>query len=108
MGRLGPLGSAAFRAFWGARAVSLFGDRIAAVALVLAVYQREGSGVAVGLLLLAEVAPQCLGPDLRARERLAASRADRPRSHAPTTSASRAKKARLRSVLIPQLTGTFW
>lgn len=62
MGRLGPLGSAAFRAFWGARAVSLFGDRIAAVALVLAVYQREGSGVAVGLLLLAEVAPQFFGP----------------------------------------------
>lgn len=63
MTRPGILGrNSGFRDFWTARAISLFGDRIAAVALVLYVYERGGTGVAVGLLLLAEVVPLFLGP----------------------------------------------
>lgn len=61
--RLGLFGrNAAFRDFWCARAVSYLGDAVAAVALVLYVYELRGSGTAVGLLLLASVVPQIGGP----------------------------------------------
>jgi MFS family permease len=56
----------AYAVFWSARTVSLFGDAIANVALVLLVAQNSTRGisasVAVGLLLLVQVAPRFLGP----------------------------------------------
>lgn len=63
----GVLGrSPAFRIFWSARLISLFGDAIAAVALVLYVAQSTSTGVrpsvAVELVLLAQGVPRFLGP----------------------------------------------
>jgi MFS family permease len=55
-------GNPAFRALWTARVLSLVGDGVAAVALLLHVEGRQGSGVAVGGLLLAEGLPRMLGP----------------------------------------------
>jgi hypothetical protein len=56
----------AYAVFWSARTVSLFGDAIANVALVLLVAQSSTRGIsasmAVGLLLLVQVAPRFLGP----------------------------------------------
>src|SRR5215472_977113 len=65
--RFGLLGRApSYTVFWSARTVSLFGDAIANVALVLFVAQHPtrgiSSSVAVGLLLLAQVVPRFLGP----------------------------------------------
>jgi MFS family permease len=65
-----PLGlfwrAPAYAVFWSARTVSLFGDAIANVALVLSLAQGTSRGssasVAVGLLLLVQVAPRFLGP----------------------------------------------
>lgn len=54
--------NAAFRRYFAARVVSFLGDGIATVALVLLVQGREGSGVAVGALLLADSLPRLSGP----------------------------------------------
>lgn len=59
----GLLGRApAFGAFWGARSVSLAGDALANVVLLLHVFEREGGGTSVGLLLVAQTVPRLLGP----------------------------------------------
>lgn len=65
--RFGVFGRAPdYRVFWSARTVSLCGDAIANVALVLLVAQSTARGVsasvAVGLLLLVQVVPRFLGP----------------------------------------------
>lgn len=65
--RFGLFGRApSYAVFWSARTVSLFGDAIANVALVLSVVQNTTGGisasVAVGLLLLVQVIPRFLGP----------------------------------------------
>ena len=53
----------AFRALWLARLVSFLGDSLGMVALILYVAGNEGSGAAVGLLLLAgDFAPTLVGP----------------------------------------------
>ncbi|MDQ3941264.1 MAG: MFS transporter [Actinomycetota bacterium] len=52
----------AFRQLWFARSVSYIGDILATVALVLHIEATEGSGVAVGILLLAQTVPTLLGP----------------------------------------------
>lgn len=63
MSKLGLLGrNRPFRTLWAARTVSVLGDNIAALALVLLVIRTEGSGVAVGLLLLVRAAVGLLGP----------------------------------------------
>jgi MFS family permease len=54
--------SPAFRALFVARAVSLVGDGIGTVALVVHVQRVEGSGAAVGFLLLAASLPRLLSP----------------------------------------------
>lgn len=54
--------NAAFRRLLLARAVSLVGDGVTVVALVLEVAQRDGSGGAVGALLLASSVPRFFGP----------------------------------------------
>jgi MFS family permease len=51
-----------FRWLWAARAISYSGDGIALIALVLYVQETEQSGLAVGLLVLAQTAPRLLGP----------------------------------------------
>lgn len=65
--RFGLFGRApTYTVFWSARTVSLFGDAIANVGLVLSVAQSNTRGisasVAVGLLLLVQVVPRFLGP----------------------------------------------
>lgn len=61
--RPNPLRSSpAFRRLWIARTISQVGDGIALVALVLLVQGREGTGTAVGVLLLASSLPRFLGP----------------------------------------------
>lgn len=63
MNRLGLLHrNPVFRRFWAARTVSFLGDTIATSALVLYVYDRHGTGAAVGLLLLAQTLPRLLAP----------------------------------------------
>jgi MFS family permease len=54
--------SPAFRRLWLARTISHVGDGIAIVALVLLVQGAEGTGAAVGALLLASSVPRFLGP----------------------------------------------
>ncbi|HEX9123158.1 MAG TPA: MFS transporter [Actinomycetota bacterium] len=54
--------SPSFRRLWLARTSSHVGDGIALVALVLLVQGSEGSGTAVGALLLASSLPRFLGP----------------------------------------------
>jgi MFS family permease len=54
--------SPAFRRLWLARTVSHVGDGVALVALVLLVRRTEGTGAAVGALLLAGSVPRFLGP----------------------------------------------
>jgi MFS family permease len=53
--------NATFRWFWTARAVSLIGDGVAAIALVLFVADRNGP-TGVALVLLAESLPRFFGP----------------------------------------------
>lgn len=61
--RPNPLWSSpAFRRLWLARTASHVGDGIALVALVLLVQGSQGSGTAVGALLLASSLPRFLGP----------------------------------------------
>jgi len=55
-------GNRAFRAYWGARLLSLSGDQLAMIALLVLAYRRGGSGWAVSALLLAMTAPYLLGP----------------------------------------------
>src|ERR687893_732946 len=62
MGRFLLLRNPSFGYFWVARLVSYLGSAVTVAALVLYVYESEGSGVAVGLLLLAETLPRLLGP----------------------------------------------
>lgn len=63
MSRLGLLGrNRAYRQLWASRTISLLGDFAATVALVLFVIQTEGSGTAVGLLLLVRAGTGLLGP----------------------------------------------
>jgi MFS family permease len=52
----------AFRWLWSARTVSFFGDVLARTALLLHVQESEGSGIAVGALLLMMTLPRLLGP----------------------------------------------
>jgi MFS family permease len=52
----------AFGRFFAARACSYIGDGVASVALILLVQSRQGTGVAVGALLLAQSLPRLLGP----------------------------------------------
>jgi MFS family permease len=54
--------SRSFRRLWLARTTSHVGDGIALVALVLLVQETEGTGTAVGVLLLASSLPRFLGP----------------------------------------------
>ena len=54
--------SRSFRRLWLARTISHVGDGIALVALVLLVQETEGTGTAVGVLLLASSLPRFLGP----------------------------------------------
>jgi len=62
-GRPNPLRSSrSFRRLWLARTISHVGDGIALVALVLLVQETEGTGTAVGVLLLASSLPRFLGP----------------------------------------------
>jgi MFS family permease len=62
-GRPNPLrASRSFRRLWLARTISHVGDGIALVALVLLVQESEGTGTAVGVLLLASSLPRFLGP----------------------------------------------
>jgi MFS family permease len=62
-GRPNPLRSSrSFRRLWLARTISHVGDGIALVALVLLVQESEGTGTAVGVLLLASSLPRFLGP----------------------------------------------
>ena len=56
--RLSPV----FRRLWLARTLSNVGDGVAFVALVLLVHNREGTGLAVGGLLLVQAVPRFLGP----------------------------------------------
>jgi MFS family permease len=51
-----------FRLYWAARAISVLGDSIAKVALILYVYHYNSSYTSIGILLLAQVLPQMLGP----------------------------------------------
>jgi len=51
-----------FRRMWTARAISFIGDGIAITALVLHVQSANGSGTAVGALLLAQALPHLAGP----------------------------------------------
>jgi MFS family permease len=51
-----------FRWLWSARTVSFFGDVLARTALLLHVQESEGSGIAVGALLLMMTLPRLLGP----------------------------------------------
>ncbi len=61
--RPNPLRSSpAFRRLWLARTTSHVGDGVALVALVLLVQGTEGTGTAVGALLLASSLPRFLGP----------------------------------------------
>ena len=61
--RPNPLRSSpAFRRLWLARTTSHVGDGIALVALVLLVQGSQGTGTAVGALLLASSLPRFLGP----------------------------------------------
>lgn len=53
---------AAFRLLWSARALSYIGDGVATVALLLYVKDLRESGVAVGIILLAQSLPRLLGP----------------------------------------------
>jgi hypothetical protein len=62
MGRFLLVRNPVFGRFWFARLVSYFGSAVTVTTLVLHVYESEGSGVAVGLLLLAETLPRLLGP----------------------------------------------
>jgi MFS family permease len=62
MGRFLLLRNPSFGNFWVARLVSYFGSAVTVAALVLYVYETEGTGVAVGLLLLAETLPRLFGP----------------------------------------------
>ena len=62
MGRFVLVRNPSFGYFWVARLVSYLGSAVTIAALVLYVYESEGSGVAVGLLLLAETLPRLLGP----------------------------------------------
>jgi MFS family permease len=61
--RPNPLRSSpAFRRLWLARTISHVGDGIAIIALVLLVQETEGTGTAIGALLLANSVPRFLGP----------------------------------------------
>ena len=51
-----------FRRLWLARTSSNIGDGVAFVALVLLVHNREGTGLAVGGLLLVQAVPRFFGP----------------------------------------------
>jgi MFS family permease len=51
-----------FRWFWSARAISYTGDGIALIALLLLVQEGQGTGISVGLVVLAGTAPRLLGP----------------------------------------------
>jgi MFS family permease len=54
--------SPTFRRLWLARTLSNVGDGVAFVALVLLVHNRDGTGLAVGSLLLVQAVPRFLGP----------------------------------------------
>jgi MFS family permease len=51
-----------FRRMWVARAISFIGDGIAITALVLHLESTNGTGTAVGALLLAQALPHLIGP----------------------------------------------
>ena len=53
-----------FLFYWIARTISTFGDSLAVVTLVLYVYHDNGSAVAVGIVLTAQVIPSLFGPVL--------------------------------------------
>ncbi|MEO8423155.1 MAG: MFS transporter [Actinomycetota bacterium] len=52
----------AFRRMWTARAISFIGDGVAITALVLHLESTNGTGTAVGALLLAQALPHLIGP----------------------------------------------
>jgi transmembrane secretion effector len=62
MGRFLLFRNPTFGCFWVGRLISYFGSAVRVAALVLYVYESEGSSVAVGLLLLVETLPRLLGP----------------------------------------------
>ena len=63
MSRLALIGhNPAYRLLWASRTISLLGDSVATVGLVLFLVESTGSGTAVGLLLLTRAAVSLLGP----------------------------------------------
>ena len=54
--------SPAFASLWAARLVSFLGDAMASVVLILHLAEEEGTGTAVGALLVAEAAPRLAAP----------------------------------------------
>ncbi len=56
------LANRVFRRMWTARAISFIGDGVAITALVLHVESANGTGTAVGALLLAQALPHLAGP----------------------------------------------
>jgi MFS family permease len=52
----------AFRRMWTARAISFIGDGVAITSLVLHLQSTNGTGTAVGALLLAQALPHLIGP----------------------------------------------
>jgi MFS family permease len=56
------LGNRMFRRMWTARTISFIGDGIAITALVLHLESANGTGTAVGALLLAQALPHLVGP----------------------------------------------
>lgn len=55
-----PLRNSSFRRFVAARTVSQWGDTFNSVALVVLVYQLTGSGIGVGITVMAEIVPVLL------------------------------------------------
>jgi len=51
-----------YRYLWGARTLSVLGDTLTTVALILYAARLEEAGAAVGLLLVAQTLPRLLGP----------------------------------------------
>jgi MFS family permease len=56
------VGNRPFRRLWTARAISFIGDGVAITALVLHIESANGTGTAVGALLLAQALPHLIGP----------------------------------------------
>jgi hypothetical protein len=70
----------AFRQLWLARVISLLGDSVGLVALILLVAEETGDGLSVGLLLAADGTATLLSPLLGVAAGSSAARSSRRRS----------------------------